>query len=165
VQPAEPRNLGRVDSAVAINARTEGISHERQIAEETTRLADETNRLVEATAAVADYTLVLAAATLMLIAIGGGQLIMFYRQWRIMREGASDTATAAMAARTSAEAAKRQAEVSEKMLVATTRPWLGVARVSKPILTEGQPLQVVLSVKNTGQSPAIDVRTVFSGGV
>jgi hypothetical protein len=141
------------------------IQDEQSVSERSEqRLADETTNLVVATRDLADYTLLLAIVTSLVAAVSIGQLIMFYRQWAIMRAGARDTAETARAARDSADAARKQAETSEKTFLATTRPWVGVEAITKPVLQQGSAPAVVLTIKNRGSTPAFKLRADFRAG-
>lgn len=60
------------------------------------------------------WAIVLAIATIILALVAVGQVIMFWKQLGLMKEGAKDTVKLASAAQSSAEAAKINAENSKK---------------------------------------------------
>jgi hypothetical protein len=68
------------------------------------------------------WTVVLDVATIFLALIAAGQLFMFWKQLALMRGGADDTRSLAIAAQASAQAAKAQADA----LVTSDRAWVSI---------------------------------------
>ncbi len=109
--------------------------YDRRVAEGTERLSDETNNL-------ARYTLALAIFTAVMIAVGLAQLIMFYRQWRAMRDGLEHSQKATEAA------------------VMAQRPWVKLVADIHGILENpgnGPRLPFKIMLENIGNSPATNV--------
>lgn len=109
-----------------------------------------------------DLTIQIAAAaalcTFLLVATGVAQLFLFYRQLKLIGGSAEDAKNAAVAAQTSANAAKAQAEA----MVLAQRAWVVYTRMDRASFTNGTILdengvngiQFSLVWVNGGQTPA-----------
>jgi hypothetical protein len=89
------------------------------------------------------WKLRIEVATLIAIAV---YAFMAYRQWDAMRDAAVAT--------------KKSAEIAEKTLLATQRPWVYVRMEIKSDLTftgTGSKIDILYSIINVGHSPAVDV--------
>lgn len=104
------------------------------------------------------WTLVFAGLTTLftgaLVGVGGGQLLMFYRQLGYMRDGMQETKTAAEAARDAANAAKEQATTAREEFLATHRPRIGVRYMQLTKMQAGEPLEIQFNIVNVGGSQA-----------
>jgi hypothetical protein len=77
-----------------------------------------------------------------------------------IRDQAIAANDSARATNKSATASAKVAEDSEKSLVAGSRAWVGPtdAKITSGAPADGQPVKVVISVRNSGREPARDVR-------
>lgn len=67
------------------------------------------------------------------------------------------------AANTQANAVQKIAEVATRQQTAFDRPWVGVESVTAAALIPGQPLALKVLIRNSGRTPALDVRgTLYS---
>ena len=103
--------------------------------------------------------------TLWLVIVGGGQIVLFYVQLRLIRESLDDAKIAADAAAIAANAASRQAIAAERSLTEIERPYLFIFNVSRLESIEIEDwqvdtaaellLSVTYTVANHGRMPAI----------
>ncbi|MGO9858817.1 MAG: hypothetical protein ACLPQX_05230 [Syntrophobacteraceae bacterium] len=88
-------------------------------------------------------------------------LFVYAVQFRSLTRAEYIAEKAAEAARKSAEAAEKSAEVARKTLLAAQRPWLSVhTGIGSDLVfsrKEGGGITIIYTVKNVGNSPAIDV--------
>jgi hypothetical protein len=111
------------------------------------------------------YTGLLAWFTAGLIAVGLGQICMFFRQLGYMKQGMIDAKIAAEAAKESADTAKTQAETARGTLVTmqdTAERQLRAYVFIDDAKFEHAPSpphlwRIILVIKNFGQTPAYDV--------
>ncbi len=115
------------------------------------------------------WTIVMAAATALLALIAGGQLGMFWKQLRFMREGVRDARILADAARFSAQATKAQSDA----LVFSQRAWVShLDVINHPfqdatvagIAEKMNGMMFRIRWTNAGHTPAINC-TSFSHGM
>ena len=149
-------SVAKSDQAESTSGRRE---QERAESEATTANAD---RLVS-------WTIMLAAATALLALIAGGQLGMFWRQLRFMREDSQDARSLAVAARFMSQASKAQADA----LVISQRAWVSHLDVIntpfRDATVEGYAdkmsgMMFRIRWTNAGHTPAINC-TSFSQGM
>jgi hypothetical protein len=93
--------------------------------------------------------------TFVLVVVGGFQALMFLVQLRYMRKGMEDATTAAKAAKISADAAIKSAEVAERSLTELERPWIFVFNLSRPSNEFRDDFFVEYTIANYGKMPAI----------
>ncbi len=118
---------------------------------------------------IAFWMILLAAATALLALIAGGQLGMFWRQLRFMREDSKDARSLAVAARFMSQASKAQADA----LVISQRAWVSHLDVIntpfRDATVEGYAdkmsgMMFRIRWTNAGHSPAVNC-TSFSQGM
>src|SRR5215470_5382677 len=81
--------------------------------------------------------------------------------WSYASKQATEMKASIAQARVTAIAAKTSADVAEKTLVATQRPWIGFKgfRIAEPLTFDpnGARITVTYEVENTGHSPAASI--------
>ena len=104
-------------------------------------------------------TIALIALTFIAICYQVHEMIKVYDPIRDQAIAANKSATAT---NKSATASAKVAEDSEKSLIAGSRAWVGPtdAKITSGAPGEGQPVKVVISVRNSGREPARDVRWI-----
>lgn len=102
-------------------------------------------------------TIILIATTFVAVCYQVNEMIKVYDPIRDQAIAANDSARAT---NKSATASAKVAEDSEKSLVAGSRAWVGPtdAKITSGAPADGQPVKVVISVRNSGREPARDVR-------
>jgi hypothetical protein len=100
-----------------------------------------------------------------LVAVGLGQIVLFYRQLRLMREGLSGAMETAEAARTSAEAAKASVELASLTAERQLRAYVFLGPNFPPTFVVGEFPEVQFVIENSGQTPAHELRRIVSHGV
>jgi hypothetical protein len=107
------------------------------------------------------FALCLVVAIFLLLFVYAVQFRSLTRAEYIAEKAAEAARKSAEVAERSAEAARKSAEVAEKTLLAAQRPWLSVhTRIGSDLVfsrKEGGGLTIIYTVKNVGNSPAIDV--------
>jgi hypothetical protein len=114
---------------------------------------------------IARYTLALAVFTALLVLVSIFQIAFLISADQIAGEAAG-------AAKDSAKYAKEAAEVANKTLIETQRPWMEPLEISvgSPLVFDDQGLRVTIAsrLKNVGNVPAINVRLlafILGGGL
>jgi hypothetical protein len=104
-------------------------------------------------------TIVPIALTFIAVCYQVREMIKVYDPIRDQAIAANESASAT---NKSATASAKVAEDSEKSLVAGSRAWVGPtdAKITSGAPAEGQPVKVVISVRNSGREPARDVRWI-----
>lgn len=97
-----------------------------------------------------------AVFTLGLVLVGIAQLVLFYRQLKLIRLSLIDAKTAADAAKKSADATKTQADVARDNQIKLERPYIFIYNLS-PFQKDNETGEyyVTYSVANFGKIPAI----------
>ena len=105
---------------------------------------------------IAVWTMRLGIATILLVAIGFSQLIMFWRQLRLMVSGAEDTRIAALAAKKSSDIAERSLTQLERphVLARVRRAGLKVVPNNSDDLGRLERSTLELVIYNFGRTPA-----------
>ena len=108
--------------------RQEKSETDKRLADETERLADEAENLTTTTRWLAGLLLLLFVAAL-------GQMALFWRQLRLMRHAVDNAASAAGAARTSADTAEKTLITTQRAFVypkSIGKDWFGPRRSKEP---------------------------------
>lgn len=95
-----------------------------------------------------------------LVIIGISQAFLFFIQLRYMRKGMEDATTAARAAKISADAAMKTAEISERLLAQNDRAWVSVQAEIVSNLDFADDLvsiEIGINLTNVGKSPATHI--------
>ncbi len=114
---------------------------------------------------MAKSTRTIARLTVVLALVGVLSAVISYFQWREMNSGGTDTHNLALAAKDQADAAKKQAEsaatsaeTARKAMLYAQRAWVGPVSASiDGTIEPGKDVFVVVSLRNTGREPALNV--------
>ncbi len=97
--------------------------------------------------------------TLWLVVVGGGQIGLFYWQLRLIRTAADDAKKAGIAAERAADATAASVDLARDTAKRQLRAYVtvnGVIRTKDPGDLDGAGFAVLVDIKNSGQTPALD---------
>ncbi|MHB8271248.1 hypothetical protein [Bradyrhizobium sp.] len=120
-------------------------------------------------AVVAAFTVVLALSTIGLWLATNKLWAAGEKQFGLLSESAAaqsrDMKRSIEAFEDMSKEAKKANEISEKSVLSANRAWVGIESAAIEVLEIGEPIKGLITIRNTGQSPALQLRGRFNTAV